>query len=188
MKYLRYVILLFVACSIACGVLDYFSPPKRLAKAEEEMRTAKDEYWRLDPLGRAAMASVDTGDLEKARRYADELLRLSYSLFPADRPEADGIHKGNIVLGRIALRSGNIEQAKAYLLKSADVKGSPVLGSFGPNMTLAKELLERGERDVVVEYFDSCVKFWKHHPEKLKQWKAEVQAGKTPDFGANLVY
>ena len=56
-------------------------------------------------------------------------------------------------------------------------------------MTLAKELLEKGEREVVLEYFDLCAKFWElERDKKLKKWKSQVEAGKTPDFGANLVY
>lgn len=188
MKNLRYIVLLIAASLPACGILEHFSPSRRLAKAEEEIRTAKDDYWRLLPLGVAAMASVDTGDYKKARRYAGELLRLSYELFPKERPDADGIHKGNIVLGRLALRAGDAEGARAYLLKSARVEGSPVLGSFGPNMMLAKELLEKGERDVVLEYFDLCEKFWELGHKQLGRWRSQVRAGTIPDFGANLVY
>jgi hypothetical protein len=188
MKSVRYIVLLVAASLTACGMSEPFSPATRLAKAEQEIRTAKDDYRRLQPLGVAAMASVDTGDYAKAQRYALELLRLSYELFPKERPEADGIHKGNIVLGRLALRAGDSEGAKAYLLKSARVEGSPVLGSFGPNMTLAKELLEKGEQKAVLEYFDLCDEFWKDGHDKLKRWKNQVQAGVIPDFGTNMVY
>lgn len=193
MKNLRCILLLIVAILPACQIvnegLNHFSPTRRLAQAEEEIRTAENDYWRLRPLGVAAMASVDVGDDAKAKRYADELLRLSVELFPKDKPDDDGIHKGNIVLGRLALREGNVAEANSYLLKSAMVEGSPVLGSFGPNMTLAKELLEKNQREVVLEYFDLCAKFWKlHRDDTLKNWKSQVEAGKTPDFGANLWY
>ena len=182
------LLVISVAGLSACNALDQFSPARRLAKAEEEMRTAKDDYWRMWPLGQAAMASVDVGDYGKARRYADELLRLSHDLFPKDKPDADGIHKGNLVLGRLALRAGNAPEAKAYLLESARVGGSPALDSFGPNMILAKELLDRGEREVVLEYFDLCGKFWEHGRDRLAEWKKQVEAGEIPDFGANMGY
>jgi hypothetical protein len=176
------------ACGSAHKALEQTSPDYRLKQAEEEIRTAKDDYWKLFPLGQAAMASVDSGDYEKAGRYANELLRLSHELFPAGKPDDDGIHKGNTVLGRLALRAGKIEEAKAYLLKSAGVTGSPALNSFGPNMTLAKELLEKGERDVVLEYFGLCAKFWEHGHEKLKTWSSQVEAGSIPNFRENLSY
>lgn len=49
-------------------------------------------------------------------------------------------------LADLLLRNGNIELAKEHLIKSAQVVGSPVLGSFGPKFSLAKELLEHNEK------------------------------------------
>jgi hypothetical protein len=69
------------------------------------------------------------------------------------------------------------------------VKGSAVLGSFGPNMVLAKELLERKERQVVLEYFNLCGAFSEIEKDGLlQQWTEQVKAGKIPDFGGNLAY
>ena len=82
----------------------------------------------------------------------------------------------------------NTAEARAYLLESAKIEGSPSLDSFGPNMTLAKEMLERGERGAVLEYFDLCGKFWKHGRDRLAVWREQVEAGVVPDFGANMVY
>jgi hypothetical protein len=62
------------------------------------------------------------------------------------------------------------------------------MDSFGPNMTLAEDLLEEGERDVVLEYFSLCRKFWEMGKEELDQWTEAVKAEKMPDFGANLDY
>ena len=85
---------------------------------------------------------------------------------------------------------GDIERAKEHLLAAGNTSGSPQLNSFGPNMTLAKELLEQGERDVVLEYFRLCAKFWKSrsHLGTLEEWANQVKAGMVPDFGANLRY
>jgi hypothetical protein len=86
------------------------------------------------------------------------------------------------------VRNGQIEQAKKYLLEAGKSPGSPQMDSFGPNMSLAKDLLEKGERDTVLQYFDLCRKFWKMDYGKLDQWSNEVKAGEIPDFGANLIY
>jgi hypothetical protein len=86
------------------------------------------------------------------------------------------------------VREGRIADAKRYLLEAGKNPGSPVLGSFGPNMSLAKDLLDKGQRDVVLEYFELCRKFWKMDRGRLDQWSQEVKDGKTPDFGANLDY
>ncbi|HEV3240561.1 MAG TPA: RNA polymerase subunit sigma-24, partial [Casimicrobiaceae bacterium] len=78
--------------------------------------------------------------------------------------------------------------AKQFLLKAGATRGSPQLDSFGPNMSLAKDLLEKGERDTVLQYFELCRKFWKLDYGNLDRWAQEVGAGKIPEFGANLVY
>ena len=88
----------------------------------------------------------------------------------------------------MALRQGNLDAAKAYLLAAGKTPGSPQLGSFGPNMSLAKDLLEAGERKTVMSFFDECHAFWKMDYGKLKQWSDQVNLNRVPDFGANLVY
>lgn len=100
----------------------------------------------------------------------------------------DAVHHGKLVLGRIAVWEGRIAEAKALLLMAGRTPGSPALNSFGPNMSLAEDLLKLGERDVVLEYFGECRIFWRSGRARLDTWSAEVLAGTIPDFGANLRY
>ena len=72
------------------------------------------------------------------------------------------------------------------MLEAGKVEGSAPLGSFGPNMGLARELLELGKKEVVLEYFELCSKFWPSG--KLADWAALVEAGRMPDFEGNLRY
>ena len=62
------------------------------------------------------------------------------------------------------------------------------MNSFGPNMSLASDLLEKGEREVVLEYFELCRKFWQLDMGRLDKWSQEIKSGTIPNFGANLVY
>ncbi len=55
-------------------------------------------------------------------------------------------------------------------------------------MLLAKELLERGEKDTVLDFFKHCRGFWTFGKEKLDAWSWQVSQGETPDFGINLMY
>lgn len=135
----------------------------------------------------AAKESFEVGKIEDARKYATELLALAQK-FQGDWNYGNAIQDGNLVLGRIAARDGQIEEAKKYLLEAGKSPGSPQMNSFGPNMSLAKDLLEKGERDTVLQYFELCRKFWTMDYGKLDQWSREVKAGHIPDFGANLVY
>jgi TonB family protein len=126
-----------------------------------------------------AKLAFKAGDLNKASSYAFESL--------GDKG-FDGTHDGNMVLGLVAMKRGDVAAARLYLLEAGKSTGSPVLGSFGPNMTLAKALIDAGERDAVLQYFEECRAFWKMGAKQLDEWSATVRGGGVPNFGANLVY
>lgn len=153
-------------------------------RAQAADTDASGRFYRLKDLAKQAFAA---DDLKKASQYANDLLAAA-SNQPKGWNYGNAILMGNTVLGRIALRHDQIKLAKEYLLKAGQTPGSPQLNSFGPNMSLAKELAEKGEQHVVIEYFDLCRKFWKMGTAKLDMWTKEVRAGSVPDFGANLVY
>ena len=92
------------------------------------------------------------------------------------------IYDANIILGRVALKENNIQKAKHYLLEAGKTPGSPQLNSFGPSMGLAKELLKKGEREVVIEFFQLCAKFWEMGRNRLNDWTTMVKQGVIPDF------
>lgn len=187
--------ILFILCSQAV----FAQPPVDSVKpATDPAAWLQDWEGRLagttNPSKRAALlyymapAAFAAGDMQKAAAFSKDLADMGELLKnrPAFGPSrhSDALFTSNLVLGHIAIKEGQIEKAKEHLLKAADVTGSPVLGSFGPSMTLAKELLERGEKDTVLKYLDLCSKFWlpKSEAGKLGKWKAEIQKGEIPDF------
>ena len=129
-----------------------------------------------------ATAAFEAERYDDARTYATAVL----DNLLEGRGVWNQLHRGNIILGRVALVEDDVERAKYHLLEAGKISGSPTLGSFGPNMRLAADLLQRGEKDVVLAYFELCSSFWRN--DKLKDWVALVEADRTPDFGANLVY
>jgi hypothetical protein len=147
----------------------------------------KAEYLRWLVLGSVGMRKLEEGAIAKATRFAEELIQLSRS-YKDDWNYGNAIHKGNLILGRIALREGKIETAKQHLVYAGETPGSPQLDSFGPNMSLAKELLEAGEKEVVLDYFRLCKNFWAMDFGKLRKWAEIVQCGRIPNFGAHLQY
>ena len=154
----------------------------------KELAKAKSEKERFYALGDAAKECFDGGKIEDARKYAQELMTL-LPKYQDNWNYGNAVQDANLVFGRIAIQEGRIEDAKRYLIEAGKSPGSPQMDSFGPNMSLAKDLLEKGERDVVLEYFELCRKFWgKLHGDQLDKWGKEVKDGKTPDFGANLDY
>jgi hypothetical protein len=132
-------------------------------------------------------AAFAAEEFTKARTYAEQLLAEAASQ-PRNWNYGNAVHKGNLVLGRLDARDGRIADAIARLQAAGKTPGSPQLNSFGPNMTLAKDLLERGEKQAVLDYFELCRVFWKMGGERLDAWAADVRAGRAPNFGANLQY
>ncbi len=141
-----------------------------------------------------ALRAQDPSQVRLAEPKAREVLR---TIVPSDgltqEPSlriafmlslGDAIHDANILLGRYALLQGNVSEARCRLLCAASTPGSPALGDFGPDMTLADELLARGERDAVLQYFTECQRFWRNPDRnRLLEWYTAVEQGCDPDFG-----
>jgi len=156
-----------------------------LEQAERAVeRSNADPDWYRASLLMAAKAAIEANDVGKARQFATTALAQAGSR--NDNTTGQTIHDSHVVLGRVALRAGNVAEAKAQLQQAAHVTGGGTLTSFGPNMSLAKELLERGERDAVVQYLEACEAFWPNR--MLSQWIQTITRGGTPNFGANLTY
>lgn len=129
-------------------------------------------------LAKAAWAAGD--------RYA-AIARAKRVLAAAAAAEDCGndFHEMHILLGRIALERGDAREAGVQLVESAKTCGSPQLDSFGPDWTLAEDLLARGERDVVVAYIDAVGRFWESGKKRLATWQKELEDGKNPKFVAH---
>ena len=173
------------------GSFPAFSPQNISRRNDQpvvkDVQQAKNEEERFYTLGAAAKRSFAAGKIAEARDGAQRLMAL-LPHYQSNWNYGNAIQDANLVLGRIAVREGKIEAAKGYLLAAGESPGSPQMNSFGPNMSLAHDLLEKGERDTVLEYFQLCGGFWRGQQNKLDQWTQEVRAGKIPDFGANLRY
>lgn len=143
-------------------------------------------FNRYNMLANAAKLAVKVSAWNEARSYAQELLKASTD--PKNWNYGNAIFVGNMVLGQVVLRQGSIDASKAYLLAAGRTPGSPQLNTFGPNMSLAKDLFAAGEREVVLTFFDECRAFWRTDRGRLKQWADEVSSNRLPDFGANLLY
>jgi len=129
------------------------------------------------------------GQLKLARDLALEYLELAKDEMDSWN-YGNAIHHSNLVLGRIALSEQNILRANEYLIAAGRTPGSPQLNSFGPNMSLAKELVEHGEIEAVIDYINLSKKYWKWFFSwwKIRKWKRQIKKGLIPDFGANLYH
>ena len=161
------------------------TPAEGLARYERALQAASDPLVKFYLTTKLAPTALEAGDREKAKAYAHALLEQAPA-FRDNWNHGNAVHVGNLVLGRLALADGDLEGAGRFLIEAGRTPGSPQLNSFGPNMFLAKELLERGRREVVVEYLDLTAKFWQASMGRLDKWKASIAAGETPDFGPSV--
>jgi tetratricopeptide (TPR) repeat protein len=158
---------------------------RKALEQEEKSSTLDSPENRVNHLSELAKLAYAAEVPEKAKKFASEAVEVK----PESNNYGECLHHGNLILGQLALQDNDIVSARRYLLQAGKTPGSPTLDSFGPNMTLAKMLLEKGERQVVLDYLDLCAKFWESGREdRLPQWKRTVKQGGIPDFGANLVY
>lgn len=146
---------------------------------------------RIESLLDSSRQAFHIKNLRQAQADATELLKIStaYSrlnLHSNFSTYGDAIHYGNIILGIVALTRNDISAASNYLILAASTPGSPELNKFGPCMMLAEALLQRGRRDIVLEYLKRCSRFWTNDEGHLNTWIQEVSGGGIPDFGKRL--
>ena len=124
--------------------------------------------------GEMAQAAFKMGDFTSAAELAKIYLHGKDRTAP---------QRANTILGRVAIRSGDMPGARQYLLDSSKPQAEKQVSLSGPTMVLAKELLEQGEREAVLQYLDSCLSLWPSGENVLQMWIADIKNGKTPNFG-----
>ncbi|MEO8436679.1 MAG: hypothetical protein ABI596_17405 [Pyrinomonadaceae bacterium] len=161
-----------------------------LADKEPTLRQTNEPWKRLHMLIYLAPAALAANEAGKAQAYAEELLLLGTATRSqpgfGESNYGQATHVGSVVLGYLAVMNGEMKKAREYLLAAGGVPGSASLNSFGPDMRLAKELIEKGERDTALAYFDLCAKFWANDRGQIQQWRTIVTQGGMPEFGPNL--
>ena len=95
---------------------------------------------------------------------------------------AYAVHIGHAVAGRLDLRNGDLAGAKAHLAEASKAYGSAYMGSRRPEMSLAGELLDRGEKAFVLAYLAESGKSWKLDNGHTAAWIAAIEQGKRPTF------
>lgn len=151
----------------------------------EQLTPDPQEKWHL--MNDLAKAAFLAGEYDHAIAWAQQSITAA-AQYPKDWNYGNAIHHGNITVGRVALQRNDIATAKQSLLAAGKTRGSPQLNSFGPSMTLASELLARGERETVLEYLQLCKNFWRMNDGRLDAWTNAIKTGKAPDFNPNLAY
>lgn len=158
---------------------------KRMLK----LNAVASELERFYALGDAALWSVDVGKLDDAERYANELLALNTKI-GRDWNNGNAIHKAHSALGRVAIKRGDVAEGERQLGLAATSKGSPQMDTFGPNMSLPRDLLairKASAKAAVLAYFDRPPTFWWMDNGAIRVWRSDVENDRLPNFGAHLL-
>jgi hypothetical protein len=182
-----YILLLSFILLFGCNSRSLMTSQDQYNLAVKQVNEATTEGQKFRVLGKAAKISFNAGYIDNARKYANELLALAPK-YKGNWNYGNAIQDGNLVIGRIAVREGRIDEAEYCLIEAGKSPGSPVMNSFGPNMSLANDLLKKGQTEVVLQYLNLCRTFWQPDYGKIDKWEKEIKAGKIPNFGANLLY
>lgn len=148
------------------------------------------EYQRLANRGTMAWLAFEIGDVSRAERWAEDAVRLPDVVaqvpwmtrgFP---PDVWAVHRGNIVLGKIALDRGDSEEAERRLsLASGAWSRSDRAIEWGdPDFSLAQELLHRGRTEPVVSYLTACGEIWVYGEQHIDGWIRAIESGAVPDL------
>lgn len=160
---------------------------RAVSAGERAIALAEDAFTAQSLLAEVAEAAIFAEDHARAESAAKALLE-GAPRFTDTWAYGNFLHEGHIVLGQVALARGDLPLASRHLREAAATPGSPQLGSFGPDLVLASELLARGVRDEVIGYLVDCKKFWESlDVRQLDTWCTRIRAGETfvieLDFG-----
>lgn len=109
---------------VGCGVGLPLTPQQRLDQAIKKLAAAKTQEDKFYALNDAAKETFVVGKVEDARKYAEELMALLPN-FPGDWDYGNAVQDANLVLGRIAVQNGHIDEAKRHLIAAGNSPGSP---------------------------------------------------------------
>ncbi|HYR82465.1 MAG TPA: hypothetical protein VE422_00145 [Terriglobia bacterium] len=97
------------------------------------------------------------------------------------------IYTGNLILAQAALDQNDIANARRYLLEAATITGTPAIQEKGPDVSVARILLDRGERDTVLEYLHRAHNFWPQGGPVLDRWETTIRAGRRVNFNQRAI-
>ena len=108
-------------------------------------------------------------------KYAEKLLR-------ENGASGDAVYAGNLILAQAALDNNDIANASRYMLQAATTTGSRRIQQNGLDMSVARILFDRGEKDAVLEYVHRGRELWPQGAQALGRIESAIRAGRRPNF------
>ncbi len=101
----------------------------------------------------------------------------------ADAPRnANDYNLGQTILGRIAMARGDAVEAKERLRASVTPPAKFKNPVFEPNMALAQDVYDSGDRDAVIEFLEASRVFWKFDRGRIDRMISFVKKAPSADL------
>jgi peroxiredoxin len=162
--------------------------PRQRARLFSEALTYAPDRDKPQHLAELAKAEFEAGDDSAAQRDAQKAVDAATAVArPNPNQSAEMTNRGHSVLGRIALAHGDEAEARAQLKASLQIPADANNFRFnGPDMSLAQDLAESGERDAVIEYLEAARRLWLYDRGNLDRFIRGVKAGRKREAFANF--
>ena len=108
-------------------------------------------------------------------KYAEKLLH-------ENAASGDAIYAGNLILAQAALDNNDLANAKRYFLQAATTPGARRIEQNGLDVSVARLLFDRGEKDAVLEYLHRGRDLWPQGAQVISRWETAIKAGRRPNF------
>jgi hypothetical protein len=112
--------------------------------------------------------------------YAQLLLREHGK--PGDPQYGNAIYTANLIFSLAALQKNDLASAESYLFEAVSAPNSQTVEQVGLDTSVVQMLLQRGERDTVLEYFERGRHLWPLGGGQITRWENLIRAGRTPNF------
>lgn len=149
----------------------------RLRKTPPEQLHQSDRLRLLRGRSEGAFWSKKMDEVES---QAQGLLALA-GQSKNDAEYGNAVFYANLSLGDVALRRGEKRQAARYLLAASEAPPTDRLRHGHIDMTLARQLVDWGEREAVAQFLERCASF-NRRGKDLAEWAAQLRQGINPDL------
>jgi hypothetical protein len=146
----------------------------------EKLRLLNDAFTFLPDSARNAMrleialTEFAAGDDAAAERDARSMV---------DAPRsANDYNLGQTLLGRLAIARGDAADAKERLLASLKPPAKFKNPVFEPNMTLAQDIYDAGDKDTVLQFLEASRAVWKFDRGRIDRMMAFVKKAPSADL------
>lgn len=152
---------------------------------ERSLATSTNPYQVIGDLSRHLKYSAQfepistvTAKIDRIFEHADGLSAEQQIAGDAFDNFSSETHSVGIARAWIAYRQDKHELAFTELLKSIEVSGSAVLGSFGPDFELIRQIYRDGHIEPVIAYINKTEEFWTgRRPDGLRYvWLKMIEA------------